>query len=564
MKNLFTIVSFIFLFLRVGMESFGQVTYTSNGTCNPNQANYFGTVTCWTKTGTCNVSTTPPTSGTADCPVIIEINHEINIVNFDLGANVTLQVNEEGKLNISGNLTQPWEITSNIIVDGGEINLIGSLAPVSGRNNQPETILNISLLNNGFFNIGFIDIDNRTVINIDGDQTSNVITNDIDLGNVATINVLAGGGLIVNNDTKYSGNSSKINIWGVFETNNLTISGGGQTELNVYGNAQVTIKENVLITGDSKMFFGGDSNVLVEGEVEVRGTNSGLTLGDNNTTKIIGDINLVGGGTMVVEDSAQLDVEGNLEVDGNSQFRATDTAEVYICGTRPGGNVVDSNGKVKAQITLYCNDAETGEPCAVYGGCRILPVEFTYHNAHHNTKTRTSVISWATGKEWESSHFEIERTLNSVEFEKIGEVMAMGFKDSITEYEFMDEDLPLSGGNVLYRLKQVDMNGNYAYSPVMSVRTSGIEFTSGIWRAYPNPTNGNQLRISLLDRAQYEEEKITFRLVHPSAQSQVMAVASEEEMNAALAQMVGRIPKGVFVVEIQWGQKVEHIKVLKQ
>jgi hypothetical protein len=194
----------------------------------------------------------------------------------------------------------------------------------------------------------------------------------------------------------------------------------------------------------------------------------------------------------------------------------------------------------------------------------ILPVELTYHNAHHNTKTRTSLISWATGKEWESSHFEIERALNGVEFEKIGEVMAMGFKDSITEYEFMDEDLPLSGGNVLYRLKQVDMNGNYVYSPVMSVRTSGIEFTSGVWRAYPNPTNGNQLRISLLDRAQYEEEKITFRLVHPSAQSQLMAVASEEEMNAALAQMVGRIPKGVFVVEIQWGQKVEHIKVLKQ
>jgi hypothetical protein len=98
----------------------------------------------------------------------------------------------------------------------------------------------------------------------------------------------------------------------------------------------------------------------------------------------------------------------------------------------------------------------------------------------------------------------------------------------------------------------------------MSVRTSGIEFTTGVWRAYPNPTNGNQLRINLLDRSQYEEETITFRLVHPSSQSQVMAVASEEEMNAAIAQMVGRIPKGVFVVEIQWGQKVEHIKVLKQ
>jgi hypothetical protein len=216
------------------------------------------------------------------------------------------------------------------------------------------------------------------------------------------------------------------------------------------------------------------------------------------------------------------------------------------------------------RLTTFDNESGTCRVDRFEISARVLPVEFIYHNAHHNGKTRTSMISWGTGKEWESSHFEIERALHGLHFEKIGEVMAMGFKDSLTEYEFMDEDLPLSGGNVLYRLKQVDIRGNYTYSPVMSVRTSGIEFTSGVWRAYPNPTNGNQLRISLLERSQYEEEKITFRLIHPSAQSQVMDVASEAEMNEALAHMIGRLPKGVFVVEIQWGQKVEHIKVLKQ
>lgn len=107
-------------------------------------------------------------------------------------------------------------MTSNIIVDGGSINVVGSLTPTSGRNNNPETILKITLLNAGKFNIGFIDIDNRTVINIDGDQT----------------------------------------------------------ELNFFGNAQVTIKGDVKISGDSKMSFGGDSNVLIEGDVDVRGTNS--------------------------------------------------------------------------------------------------------------------------------------------------------------------------------------------------------------------------------------------------------------------------------------------------
>jgi hypothetical protein len=221
-------------------------------------------------------------------------------------------------------------------------------------------------------------------------------------------------------------------------------------------------------------------------------------------------------------------------------------------------------GGATYRLTTFDNSTGTCRVDLFTLGARILPVEYIYHNTQYNTKTRASVISWATGKEWESGYFEIERSLKGVEFEKIGTVMAMGFKDSPTEYEFTDNDLPLSGGNVLYRLKQVDMSGNSIHSPVMSVRTSGIEFTTGVWRAYPNPTNGNQLRINLLDRSEYDEEQITFRLVHPSAQSQVMAVASEEEMNAAIAQMVGRIPKGVFVVEIQWGQKIEHIKVLKQ
>ncbi|HSI77728.1 MAG TPA: T9SS type A sorting domain-containing protein, partial [Lunatimonas sp.] len=177
---------------------------------------------------------------------------------------------------------------------------------------------------------------------------------------------------------------------------------------------------------------------------------------------------------------------------------------------------------------------------------------------------RASEISWATATEWESSHFEIERSMGATDdFKNIGAVAAMGWKDSITEYEFIDEDLPLFGGNLLYRIKQVDINETYAYSDVMSIHTPEVELTKGVWRAYPNPTHGDQLRIGLLDKSQYDAEKISFRLIHPTVQSQVTNVDSEAEMNEALVTMTGHIPKGVFVVEIQWGQKVQHIKVLK-
>lgn len=195
---------------------------------------------------------------------------------------------------------------------------------------------------------------------------------------------------------------------------------------------------------------------------------------------------------------------------------------------------------------------------------KILPVEFAYYDAQFLRQTRSTVISWATAKEWESSHFEIERATRGMNFQKIGEVDAVGWSDSVVEYKFEDSNLPLSGGNVLYRLKQVDLNGKFAYTSVMSTRVPGTEFTQGVWRAFPNPTNGSAFNIGLLDRSQYEDEPLTFRLVHPLVQTASISVNTEMEMNQQLAQHISRMPNGVFVVEIQWGRKIEHIKVMKK
>lgn len=194
----------------------------------------------------------------------------------------------------------------------------------------------------------------------------------------------------------------------------------------------------------------------------------------------------------------------------------------------------------------------------------ILPVIYSDLTLNLNFSTRTVNFTWSTTKEWEASHFEIERASQGINFEKVGEVKAAGWSDQLTEYVFEDKMLPLTGGNLLYRLKQVDFNGDYHYSEVLSVRIPGMEFTQGVWRAFPNPTDGNALQVSLLDASQYNEEPITFRLIHPMMQTPALTVDSETAMNEALSGGLSRMPKGVFVVEVQWGQKIEHIKVLKK
>ena len=197
-------------------------------------------------------------------------------------------------------------------------------------------------------------------------------------------------------------------------------------------------------------------------------------------------------------------------------------------------------------------------------GAKILPVELIYTEAKIIAAERSANLTWATAKEANNSHFEIERSIDGVnDFAVIGEVQGMGWKDTVTEYAFEDKSLPLTGGNIFYRLKQVDFDGKHTYSKVFSVKVSNVQFKKGVWRAYPNPTNGQQLKVNLLDKSQYDREPIAFRIIHPSFISKTIVVETEYALNEYLTQVFPSIPSGVFVLEIAWGQKIEHIKVMK-
>jgi hypothetical protein len=208
------------------------------------------------------------------------------------------------------------------------------------------------------------------------------------------------------------------------------------------------------------------------------------------------------------------------------------------------------------------------------GVCRIfefplkftpLPVLFGDMSINFLSSGRNVEFNWSTTKEWENSHFEVQRSFQNMnKWTVVGKVEGSGFSDEPVYYKFEDKEIPLTGGNLYYRLRQVDFSGKSELTKVLSVRTPPLQFTKGVWRAYPNPTDSDQLRVSLLDRSQYNDEYITFKIIHPTAITKAVSVSSENEMNEAIAKMIGNISMGVFVIEVAWGQKVEHIKVLKK
>lgn len=95
----------------------------------------------------------------------------------------------------------------------------------------------------------------------------------------------------------------------------------------------------------------------------------------------------------------------------------------------------------------------------------IVPLDWQYVKAQLiNNET---LVSWATSQEINTSKFEIEHSLDGINFVKIGNQNAAGNSNSTSYYNFTHLK-PAAGFNY-YRIKQIDINGAYKYSVIVKV-----------------------------------------------------------------------------------------------
>ncbi len=111
-----------------------------------------------------------------------------------------------------------------------------------------------------------------------------------------------------------------------------------------------------------------------------------------------------------------------------------------------------------------------------------LPVELTSFTA--SAKGSSVTLNWETKTEVDNNGFEVERNSTGT-WQKIGFVEGHGTANSPKYYSFNDNN-PL-GNKIQYRLKQIDNDGTFEYSPVVEVELNPTQFT--VYQNYPNPFN---------------------------------------------------------------------------
>ena len=240
------------------------------------------------------------------------------------------------------------------------------------------------------------------------------------------------------------------------------------------------------------------ANQNASGTLSVR-LNGGNNLGTNPGT-------FAGGSEVSVGDSpfglalADVDADGDLDLlVGNSNASTVSVrlnggdatganpgtfaggAEVAVGSSPQGLAVGDVDGDGDLDLLTADNGTSTVS-VRLNQAAAPLPVELVAFTA---TAQGSAVqLAWAVASEKNSLRFDIERSADGRAFARIGEVAAQGTKTTPTAYAYLDPN-PIPQPIAYYRLRQVDLDGTFAYSPVRAVKLTSSP--PHHLTAFPNP-----------------------------------------------------------------------------
>ena len=186
-----------------------------------------------------------------------------------------------------------------------------------------------------------------------------------------------------------------------------------------------------------------------------------------------------------------------------------------------------------------------------------LPIELLFFNAESVGKDVLN--KWSTSSEMNNDHFELERSSDGNEFQKIATVngFGAGVSTQTLNYSFTDKDA--CGTIIYYRLKQVDIDGRHSYSKVAAVHCNTADDAITV---YPNPAN-TVLNVSFNIAEQKNANVQILNMVGMVVMQ--LDMSAEEGFNNASFE-INDLPAGVYYLVVKengediFGKQVKFLK----
>ena len=198
------------------------------------------------------------------------------------------------------------------------------------------------------------------------------------------------------------------------------------------------------------------------------------------------------------------------------------------------------------------------------GASTPLPVElisFTAKRRGGADASQDVVTEWVTSSEVNFSHFELEvargnNALKLGQFTKLGQIPADGNPKAGQYYSFIDDENNKSNVRY-YRLKMVDLDETFKYSPIRPV----VINEKIDWQIYPNPSKDI---VNIVYQAEAGEEvrvSVTDLTGRPSLKGNWTASGAVQKYQINLGST--EFAPGLYLVEVVAGKKREIFRVVR-
>lgn len=162
---------------------------------------------------------------------------------------------------------------------------------------------------------------------------------------------------------------------------------------------------------------------------------------------------------------------------------AASGSDIYVGGNfRQTANFNNPSASGSNELSTI---ALTGDAFIAGYSISSLPIELLSFKGQHTESG--NLLTWTTANEIQNKGFDIERSKDGLRFDKIGFVDGNGTVSQIQNYRFEDSSPSESSEKIVYyRLKQLDFDGNFDYSNIISIHTKRKNLAS----IFPNRGRG--------------------------------------------------------------------------
>ena len=162
------------------------------------------------------------------------------------------------------------------------------------------------------------------------------------------------------------------------------------------------------------------------------------------------------------------------------------------------------------------------------------------------------LVSWSTQSEQNSARFDVERSIDGINFTRVGQLTAAGYSTSLRNYLFTDGTAAKT--MLFYRLKMIDANGSYKLSAVRVVAKADTDMQEFL--LYPNPAI-SYVNIALTNTA---AKDMQVQIINQLGQ--LVKTTGISKGTQLIKLDISMLPKGIYAVTLRGNEVVEVKKLI--